>query len=39
MSKEDNIVSPASVLYEDLRTLRMRLRAGEIIQSTITYNL
>lgn len=39
MSKKDNIVSPASVLYEDLRTLRMRLRAGEVIQSTLTYNL
>ena len=39
MSKKDNIVSPASVLYEDLRTLRMRLRAGEVTQSTLTYNL
>lgn len=39
MSKEDDIVSPASVLYEDLKTLRMRLRAGEVIQSTLTYNL
>ena len=39
MSKHGDIVSPASVLYEDLRTLRMRLRAGEIIQSTLTYNL
>ena len=39
MSKEDNIVSPASVLYENLRALRMRLKAGEVIQSTLTYNL
>ena len=39
MSKHEDIVSPASVLYEDLRTLRMRLKAGEIIQSTLTYNL
>ena len=39
MSKEDNIISPATVLYEDLRSLRMRLRTGEIIQSILTYNL